>query len=203
MRNCSFGRWFLSGLLGLILYLGYASQAQAAGTFWVVEGNVGLGTPAYPDSSLTYLYGVSAGLTLKPNGSPLRIYLLGNFQGGYEQRDFGFVSTLERHSFDWYVSSRFVFPVARPVRIFLEGGVGARYTVRTAEGFRGRGQDEFTSLDPLLVLGAGLQARLARSLSIGYRFAVLPLETTDTPIDIFLDDNTPQFYNTVFLGVHF
>lgn len=164
------------GLLGLLLIAPSMASAKE-GTYLLFEGSAGASSPAYEGASPGAAWGIAFGPTLRWRGSPVRWHLLGNLQ---VQRsvvaDPHFA--LERTDLASFVSARAILPVAPPLRLFVEGGLGTR------QGFRRwAGGALIISVEPLAVVAAGAQLRLARPFSVGLRAGFEPLEPRKTPVD--------------------
>lgn len=171
-------RVLLGSVISSLVWLGAAEgTASAKGTFEIFEAAVGTaGTPdADPDSGLALA--LSYGATLKFSRSPLRFYLLANLHGEH-LRASADGPRLERTDLMASFSLRTLLPVGQLLRLYLEGGLGARLGIRDREAW---GTE--TGIEPVLFVGGGAQLRWTRAFSTGLRVAYEPLEPSILPID--------------------
>lgn len=147
------------------------AAARADGTFFLLELSTGLSEPVAAGGDFGLSYGVTTGLTWKLAALPFRFHLLGTLAG----RNAHASSTLrgldvssDRQDVDLYGSFRLGVPIGGSLRIYGEGGVGARWSAETIQR-EGLSAIEASTSTPIVVGAVGLQFRLAESLSLGLR----------------------------------
>lgn len=185
-----------------ILGVGLAATTPAAaeGTFGLVEGRAG-GAVDPSGSDPGPSWGGSLGTTFRLGRTPLRLYLLGNADGRSLDRRAGFGQTVEAASLDLVGSLRLVIPLAGPVRLFAEGGVGTRYLrqrffVQTAP----ISQEDWA---PVGLVGLGIQVRPWRPLSFTTRVTYTGHGGRDDLAHRFGGASTDLVEWTLGVGVHF
>jgi hypothetical protein len=183
-------------------------RAEAKGTHFLLELNTGLGESAYEQGAVGLAYGASFGFTWKITGVPLRFALLGTIasrnaevSGSYS----GIEYASDRRDLDVYVAQRIGIPIVGMLRFYGEAGLGNRIRTQTLR----RGGDlpslNAASNELLVVLAAGLQARLTENFSIGLRGELTP-RTSDPDLAVVAAHRTPTSSRTAVLaqlGVHF
>ncbi len=183
-------------------------KAEAKGTHFVLELNTGLGESAYQQGPMGLAYGASFGFTWKMTGVPLRFALLGtiagrntNIAGAYDGLSFAH----ERDDLDVYVAQRLGIPIVGLLRFYGEAGIGQR--IRSEELRLGGdyGTLSSTTNEMLIVLAAGLQARLSENFSLGLRGELMPLvPRPDLALEIaHVAPTTARTALLIQIGVHF
>jgi hypothetical protein len=165
----------------LLLLLGLAwgafpRDAEAKGTFYLVELRSGIAEGAHDSGQAGLSMGLTAGLTFKPIALPVRFYLLGNLtsRNGITKGAVGALDYhAERRELDLYVSQRVVVPMYRWLRGFVEGGIGQRYVHETVSR-SDLGSFREGTHHLLVVIAAGLQARVSETFSVGVRGELIP-----------------------------
>jgi hypothetical protein len=185
-----------------------ALAGEARASYLLVELDTGFGTSAYEPGPIGLAYGASAGTTLKLSFLPLRFYFLGTIVArnataeGIHQ---GLLTTAERRDLDLYLSERTVLPVWGPLRLYAELGVGERWTREELHRGSGLGPLSASGSEMIVVVAAGVEARLSEMFSIGVRGELLPL-TSDLDLAHYAADFAPRSARTALMGqigVHF
>lgn len=196
------------GLVVLAIASLSASRAEAKGTYFLIELGSGLSESAYSAGAAGLTYGLSAGTTFKPKALPIRFALLANVAGrnasagGFHE---GVPFSAARTDLDLYVSERTIIPVWRFVRFYVEAGLGQRWQSQTIDRGGDLGRLSSRSSDLLLVLAAGLEARLNSLFSVGLRGELNPL-SPDPDLATLAADLAPTSNRsalTLQLGLHF
>jgi hypothetical protein len=162
-----------SSLLALALCA--ASEARAAGSFFVAELNQGLGVPLGFEEGYTpgYALGLSLGVGGKFSGNPIRFYLMGHFNTASFSADRvynGRQRLIDREVTDLNLGLRLLFPVdGRNLRVFAELGLGSAQvdSAATSPELPGNIRLLDTDTDFALFTALGLQYRLAYWFSAG------------------------------------
>jgi hypothetical protein len=143
------------------------APAQAAGTHFLLEGDFGVGTT---DAAVaTYVAGGTLGYGGKFRGFPVIFYLVADYSRSAAQDELtSSVSLAERSSSQDVLAfgPRLYIPVARNVRVFLQGSIGfawvqSDWVVNDIEKYSA--QDSRLATE----VSGGIQARLAPWLSLG------------------------------------
>lgn len=154
------------------------TDAAAKGTYFVLELNGGVAEPAYHLDDVGLAYGLAGGATWKIKGFGVRFYLLASLAGRHafgEGAAAGVRFESERRDIDLYLSHRWVLPVYEPIRVYLEAGLGQRWSTEWVERAAGLGRLTADSSHFLVVVATGITARLSERFSIGLRAEVAPL----------------------------
>lgn len=164
-------------LCGGLLAAARPAEAKTKGTFYLVELQTGVGEGAYHATGPALTYGLSFGTTFKLKFLPMRWYVLGTVASRGDAvvgRYGGTPYRVDRRDLDAFLAQRLVLPVHPNVRVFIEGGIGQRYITQTVtRADIGTFQDGSHHL--LVVLAAGVQARVSKTFSLGLRAQMTPL----------------------------
>jgi hypothetical protein len=158
------------------------SVARAAGTYFLVELNTGVGESAYTTGNVGLNYGLSVGTSFKLKALPLRWYVLASLIGRNASTSGthrGVPYVAERIDLDLYGAIRTVLPVWNVLRVYGEFGAGNRFLFNTI-----RRGDDLGTVDGrdnalLFVIALGLQARLTETFSVGLRGELTPIGKAD------------------------
>ena len=189
-----------------------ANAAGAAekkpGTFFLVELQTGLAESPYGEGSPALTYGLAAGLTWKWKALPLRFHLLtgltargGQLAGQYR----GIPYSAERQDVDLYLAHRLALPIWGPIRIYGEAGLGHRWATHRVRRSGALGSLSTTSDELVVILAAGVQARLTRHISAGVRLEALPLDSAADIVSATtgVESTTNRLGVVAQLGLHF
>lgn len=150
-----------------------ATAAAAPGTFFFIEGGVGLGLgEAFPEGSTGLATGLTLGAGGKPRGWPLRFYGVLNLDWAGLSADFQSPSersTIERQTFGWSVGLRVIAPVVQRLRFVAETSFGALAVDGTASLGGGAEVVSVSDSSFLVHFVAGLQWRFNLWFSAGLK----------------------------------
>lgn len=201
-------RLLFSAALVLTTFAAAPEKAEAKGTHFVLELNTGLGESAYERGPIGLAYGASFGFTWKLSDVPLRFALLGTVAGrnaSVTGSHEGLAFAHERDDLDVYVAQRIGIPIVGLLRFYGEAGIGQR--IRNEELKLGGefGTLNSTSNEMLIVLAAGLQARLSENFSLGLRGELMPLvPRPDLALQVaHVAPTTARTAMMIQIGVHF
>jgi len=164
-------RWLLSSLVAAS-FAATVSPAHAAGSLFLVEISTGLSEPTHASGDVGLSYGLTTGITWKLVRLPIRFHLLGTITGRSAHGSglsHGLAFSSERQDVDLYGSLRLGLPIVGGLRIYGEGGVGARWSAQSIQRGGGLGGIDASASTPIVVGAVGLDYRVMEALSFGLR----------------------------------
>jgi hypothetical protein len=192
-----------SALLGTLA----PSSARAAGTYFLVELNTGVGESAYTTGNVGLNYGLSIGASFKLKVLPLRWYVLASLIGRNASTSGthgGIPYVAERIDLDLYGALRTVLPVWDVLRVYAELGAGNRFLFNTIRRGADLGTIDGRDNALLFVIAVGLQARLTETFSVGLRGEIAPIGEADLASHVAdVPPETNRLSAFAQLGIHF
>lgn len=195
----------VSAALGALVHA--PSEAQAQGSYFLLEAETGLAQSAYQGGDPGVYYGLRSGLTFKPVGLPVRFHLLmgsGLRSSQLVGAQAGLLYAAEQYDLDLYVSSRIVMPILG-LRTYTEAGVGSRLSFQSLVRDPSLGGLSVWSDQLLLFIAFGAQVRLTENISAGLRLELNPI-TGDPSLISRATGHAPAELRTtgiIHVGLHF